>query len=85
MAAATIRELQLQAKRRVPRMFYDYVDAGSWSEFTYRANEDDFKKIIFRQKVARELSNRSTRVSMLGQEVAMPVALAPTGFTGMMR
>lgn len=78
-----IEDLRVLAQRRVPRMFYDYADSGSWTESTYRANADDFAKIKFRQRVAVNLENRSTRSSMAGQEVAMPVALAPTGLTGM--
>jgi L-lactate dehydrogenase (cytochrome) len=79
----TIEDLRVLAKKRVPRMFYDYADAGSWTESTYRANEEDFAKIKFRQRVAVNLENRSLRSTMIGQEVAMPVALAPTGLTGM--
>lgn len=79
----TIEDLRVLAKKRVPRMFYDYADAGSWTESTYRANEEDFGKIKFRQRVAVNLENRSLRSTMIGQEVAMPVALAPTGLTGM--
>ena len=79
----TIEELRLLAKRRVPRMFYDYADAGSWTESTYRANEADFAKIKFRQRVAVNLADRSLRSAMVGQPVSMPVALAPTGLTGM--
>ncbi len=79
----TIEDLRVLAKKRVPRMFYDYADAGSWTESTYRANEADFGKIKFRQRVAVNLANRSLRTTMIGQEVAMPVALAPTGLTGM--
>ncbi|MEO7496310.1 MAG: alpha-hydroxy acid oxidase [Massilia sp.] len=79
----TIDDLRVLAKKRVPRMFYDYADAGSWTESTYRANSDDFAKIKFRQRVAVNLENRSTRSTMVGQDVAMPVALAPTGLTGM--
>jgi L-lactate dehydrogenase (cytochrome) len=79
----TIEDLRVLAKKRVPRMFYDYADAGSWTESTYRANEEDFGKIKFRQRVAVNLEDRSLRSSMIGQEVAMPVALAPTGLTGM--
>jgi L-lactate dehydrogenase (cytochrome) len=79
----TIEDLRVLAKRRVPRMFYDYADAGSWTESTYRANEEDFAKIKFRQRVAVNLENRSLKSTMVGQEVAMPVALAPTGLTGM--
>ena len=79
----TIDDLRKLAQRRVPRMFYDYADAGSWTESTYRANETDFSKIKFRQRVAVNLADRSLRSSMIGQPVAMPVALAPTGLTGM--
>jgi L-lactate dehydrogenase (cytochrome) len=79
----TVDDLRVLAKKRVPRMFYDYADAGSWTESTYRANCDDFAAIKFRQRVAVNLENRSTRSTMIGQEVSMPVALAPTGLTGM--
>ena len=79
----TVEDLRLLAKRRVPRMFYDYADAGSWTESTYRANSDDFAKIKFRQRVAVNLEHRSLASTMVGQPVAMPVALAPTGLTGM--
>jgi L-lactate dehydrogenase (cytochrome) len=78
-----IEDLRVLAKKRVPRMFYDYADSGSWTEGTYRANETDFQKFLFRQRVAVNLENRSLRTRMLGQDVAMPVALAPTGLTGM--
>ncbi|WP_295856245.1 alpha-hydroxy acid oxidase [uncultured Xylophilus sp.] len=78
-----IEELRRVARRRVPRMFYDYADSGSWTESTYRANESDFQKILFRQRVAVNMDNRSTRTTMIGQDVAMPVAIAPTGLTGM--
>ena len=64
-------------------MFYDYADSGSWTESTYRSNESDFQKIKLRQKVAVNMENRTTKTKMIGQEVAMPVALAPTGLTGM--
>ena len=79
----TIDDLRVLAKKRVPRMFYDYADAGSWTESTYRANTEDFAKIKFRQRVAVNLENRSTSSEMVGQKVSMPVALAPTGLTGM--
>ncbi len=78
-----IEDLRLLAKKRVPRMFYDYADCGSWTESTYRANEADFDRILLRQRVAVNLENRSTRTTMIGQEVAMPVAIAPVGLTGM--
>jgi len=78
-----IEDLRVLAQRRVPRMFYDYADSGSWTEGTYRANESDFQKIKLRQRVAVNMEGRSTRTRMLGREVAMPVAIAPTGLTGM--
>jgi L-lactate dehydrogenase (cytochrome) len=78
-----VEDLRVLAKKRVPRMFYDYADSGSWTEGTYRANESDFQKIRLRQRVAVNLEHRSTRTQMIGQDVAMPVALAPTGMTGM--
>src|SRR5882724_1254038 len=78
-----IEDLRVLAQRRVPRMFYDYADSGSWTEGTYRANESEFQKIKLRQRVAVNLERRSTRTQMIGQDVAMPVALAPTGMTGM--
>ncbi|WP_325341741.1 alpha-hydroxy acid oxidase [Xylophilus sp.] len=79
----TIEDLRVIAKRRVPRMFYDYADSGSYTEGTYRANESDFRKIQLRQRVAVDMEGRSTRTTLVGQDVAMPVALAPTGLTGM--
>ncbi|GJI92587.1 MULTISPECIES: alpha-hydroxy acid oxidase [Duganella] len=79
----TIEDLRVLAQKRVPRMFYDYADAGSWTESTYRANVDDFQTIKFRQRVAVNLENRTLKSTMVGQDVAMPVALAPTGLTGM--
>jgi L-lactate dehydrogenase (cytochrome) len=78
-----IEDLRVIAKRRVPRMFYDYADSGAWTEGTYRANEDDFQKIKLRQRVAVNMEGRSTRTTMIGEEVAMPVAIAPTGMAGM--
>src|SRR5215210_3173107 len=86
MAVITsIEDLRILARRRVPRMFYDYVDSGSWTESTYRANASDFARIKFRQRVAINLENRTLKTTMVGQETAMPVALAPTGLTGMQR
>jgi L-lactate dehydrogenase (cytochrome) len=79
----TIEDLRVLAKKRVPRMFYDYADSGSWTESTYRANEADFQTIKLRQRVAVNMENRSTATTMIGQPVAMPVAIAPTGLTGM--
>jgi L-lactate dehydrogenase (cytochrome) len=78
-----IEDLRVLAQQRVPRMFYDYADVGSWTGSTYRANEADFDNWLFRQRVAVDIEKRSTRTTMVGQEVAMPVALAPVGLTGM--
>ena len=78
-----IEDLRVLHKKRTPKMFYDYADSGSWTESTYRSNESDFQKIKFRQKVAVNMENRTTKTQMIGQDVAMPVALAPTGLTGM--
>ena len=71
------------AVRRVPRMFYDYADSGSWTEGTYRSNEADFQRLKLRQRVAVNIESRSIRSTMIGTDVAMPVAIAPTGLTGM--
>src|SRR6202008_5042714 len=81
----TIEELRILAKKRVPKMFYDYVDSGAWTGSTYEANETDFKRIKLRQRVAVDMSNRSLAPTMVGQPVSMPVALAPTGIIGMQR
>ena len=78
-----IEDLRVLAQKRVPRMFYDYADSGSWTEGTYRANTGDFQAIKLRQRVAVNMENRSTKTTMIGREVAMPVALAPVGMTGM--
>src|SRR5665811_2309954 len=79
----TIEDLRVLAQKRVPRMFYDYADSGSWTESTYRANESDFAKIKLRQRVAVDMEKRTLRTTMVGQDVAMPVALAPIGMLGM--
>ena len=78
-----IEDLREEARRKVPRMFYDYADSGSWTEGTYRANEADFQKIKLRQRVAVDIEKRSLRTKMIGIDVAMPVALAPIGMLGM--
>ncbi|HUW36924.1 MAG TPA: alpha-hydroxy acid oxidase [Rhodocyclaceae bacterium] len=78
-----IEDLRVLAKKRVPRMFYDYADTGSWTESTYRANAEDFQRLKLRQRVAVNIDQRSVRTQMIGQEVAMPVALAPIGLAGM--
>jgi L-lactate dehydrogenase (cytochrome) len=79
----SVEDLRRLAQARVPKMFYDYADAGSWTESTYRANESDFQRIKLRQRVAVNLENRSTATTLVDTPVAMPVALAPTGLTGM--
>jgi L-lactate dehydrogenase (cytochrome) len=78
-----IKDLQRLHERRVPRMFYDYAESGSWTEQTFRENTTDFDQIRLRQRVAVDMTGRSTATQMIGQEVAMPVALAPVGLTGM--
>jgi L-lactate dehydrogenase (cytochrome) len=78
-----IEDLRVLHEKRAPRMFYDYCDSGSWTESTYRANSADFQSIKLRQRVAVNMEGRSTRTTMIGQDVAMPVAIAPTGLTGM--
>jgi L-lactate dehydrogenase (cytochrome) len=79
----TIDDLMEVARRRVPKQFFDYADSGAWTEQTYRANTEDFQKITLRQRVAVNLENRNLATTMLGQPVAMPVAIAPVGSTGM--
>jgi L-lactate dehydrogenase (cytochrome) len=78
-----VEDLRILAQKRVPKMFYDYADSGSWTESTYRANESDFQKIKLRQRILVNMEHRSTVSTMIGQRVAMPVAIAPTGLTGM--
>lgn len=78
-----IEDLRVLHEKRAPRMFYDYADSGSWTEGTYRSNESEFSKIKFRQRVAVNVDHRSIASTMLGQAVAMPVALSPVGLTGM--
>jgi L-lactate dehydrogenase (cytochrome) len=79
----TIEDLRVLAEKRVPRMFYDYADSGSWTEGTYRANTSDFQRIELRQRVAVNMENRSTAVKMVGVDAKMPVCIAPVGLTGM--
>ena len=79
----TIEDLRQLAEKRVPRMFYDYADSGSWTESTYRANSSDFQKIKLRQRVAVNMENRSTATRMVGVDTKMPVCIAPVGLTGM--
>ncbi|SFO87023.1 alpha-hydroxy acid oxidase [Tranquillimonas alkanivorans] len=78
-----IEDLRRIYQRRVPKMFYDYCESGSWTEQTFRENESDFDLIRLRQRVAVDMDNRSTASTMIGQDVSLPVALAPVGMTGM--
>lgn len=78
-----ISDLKKMAKARVPKLFFDYADSGSWTESTYRANESDFHQLLLRQKIAIDMTNRNLSSQMIGQDVAMPIAMAPTGLTGM--
>jgi len=79
----TVDDLKRIYKRRVPKMFYDYAESGSWTEQTFRENTTDFDQIRLRQRVAMDMTGRTTKTQMLGEDVAMPVALAPVGLTGM--
>jgi len=79
----SIADLKRLHKRRAPKMFYDYCESGSWTEQTFRDNSSDFEQIRLRQRVAVDMSNRTTRSTMIGQDVAMPVALSPVGMAGM--
>ncbi|MGU3575867.1 L-lactate dehydrogenase [Brucellaceae bacterium C25G] len=78
-----IADLKNLARKRVPKMFFDYADSGAFTQSTYQANEDDFKKIKLRQRVLVDMTNRTLETTMIGEKIAMPVALAPTGLTGM--
>ncbi len=82
-AILEIADLKKLARRRVPKMFFDYADSGAWTEGTYRANEADFADIKLRQRVLVDMTDRTLESTMIGEKVAMPVALAPTGLTGM--
>ena len=82
MEYLTIDDLKNEAGKKVPKAFHDYVLSGSWTESTLKDNSNDFKKISFRQRVAVDISNRSTRKSLLGTDYKMPVALAPVGLLG---
>ncbi len=79
----TINELRSLAKKRTPKMFYEYMEAGSWSESTLKDNRNDFKKIKFRQRVVKDISNRSIKSNLIGNDVSIPLALGPCGLAGM--
>ena len=78
-----VDDLQKLARRRVPKLFYDYVDSGSWTESTYRENNDDLSRLHFRQRVGCNVENISTQTEILGKPATMPLILAPTGLAGM--
>src|ERR1700712_835148 len=81
--ALTIGDLKTRARRRVPKQFFDYSESGSWTEQTFRANESDFADVTFRQRVARDLRDRSLKSTMLGQEGSLPLADAPAAICGL--
>lgn len=81
--ALTIADLKAMARARVPKMFFDYADSGAWTEGTYRANEDDFHRIKLRQRVLVDMTDRNLSTEIIGEKASIPVAIAPTGFTGM--
>ncbi len=78
-----IEDLKALHRRRVPKMFWDYCESGSYTEQTFTENCSDFAKIRLRQRVARDLTGRTTETTMMGRKVAMPVALSPVGSCGM--
>ena len=82
-ALCDVRDYMTLAQSRVPRMFFQYADSGSWTQSTYKRNESDFEDILFRQRVAVDMSNRSLESTLAGQKASMPVALAPIGMLGM--
>ncbi len=78
-----IDDLKRIYRRRTPKMFYDYCESGSWTEQTFRDNVSDFQDLRLRQRIAVDMAGRSLKSTMIGQDVSMPVALAPVGLTGM--
>ena len=82
-SALTIDDLKVRARRRVPKQFFDYSESGSWTETTFRANESDFAGVTFRQRVAVDMRDRSLKSTMVGQEVSLPLAVAPAAICGL--
>src|SRR3982751_3718360 len=78
-----IEDLREMSKRRIAKAIFDYVDRGSYGEYTLRANRADLESLTLRQRVAVDVDRRSTRTTLLGQDVSMPLALAPVGLTGL--
>ena len=81
----TIDDLKTHVQATVPKLFYDYVGSGSWSESTYRANQSDFQKQLLNQKVMVDISERNLKTTIINQPSNLPFAMAPTGLTGMLR
>lgn len=81
--ALTINELKGICFNKIPKMFYDYIESGSWNQLTKLQNENDFNLIKFKQRVARNITNRNIQTTLINEKVTMPVILAPAGFTGM--
>lgn len=79
-----IEDLRQVCYRNVPKMFYEYVDTGSWTQTTYRENRTDFEPIKFKQKILVDMANRSLETQLLGKKVKFPAMTAPVGFMGMM-
>ena len=79
-----IEDLRQVCYRNVPKMFYEYVDTGSWTQTTYRENRTDFEPIKFKQKILVDMANRSLETQLIGKKVKFPAMTAPVGFMGMM-
>ncbi|MBR72706.1 MAG: alpha-hydroxy-acid oxidizing enzyme [Rhodospirillaceae bacterium] len=80
-----VEDQRVLAQKRVPRMFYEYADGGSWTESTYHSNEKDWQSIKLKQRVGVDVSSRNTIMPMLGLDLPMPVVLGPVGLIGMHR
>lgn len=80
-----VEDFRGEYRHRVPKMFHDYVESGSYTESTLHRNLDDFKKIVIRQRVGVDVSNVSTETTMIGENVSLPVAFAPVGMLGIQR
>lgn len=84
LAPASVSDYRELARRRLPRLMFDYVDGGAFDEATLRANRDDLGKLSLKQKVLRDVSTLDTSTTLFGQKLEMPLILAPVGFAGMM-
>ncbi len=83
VAPATVLDYRELARRRLPRQLFDYIDGGAYEEATLRANVTDLERLLLRQIVMRDVSTREPGVELLGQQLALPVILAPVGLGGM--